>query len=106
MTAVLSPRLMGLPSAKQPILEISFSRALMLIPTPNSVTPRDFPPIIFISAVYQNEMKSLSTLLPHAELMTSPELKSHVIQNEILKKQASRKDSTVHLTLLQKPHSS
>lgn len=62
VTAVLSPRLMVLPSARQRILEVCFSRALVLISTPSFVTPRDFPPIIFISAVYQNEMKSLSTL--------------------------------------------
>lgn len=44
VTAALSPRLMVLPSAEQQILEVCLSRALMLISTPNFVTPHDLPP--------------------------------------------------------------
>lgn len=78
----------------------------MLISTSNSVMPRDFPPhnLYFSSLSKLNEI--LSTFLPHVELMTSPELKSCVIQNEILGKLASREGSATHLTLLHKNQSS
>lgn len=68
VTAALSPGRMVLPSAKQWILEVRFSRALMLISTPGFETPRDFPPHHLYFSGLSRWNETVRTLSPHAEL--------------------------------------